>query len=231
MNEIERILKKRIHFMTEDPVHTNNVFLIFPILIILLLLLYYLFTSPVKNPTSVQEGIAKEIIRFHVIANSDSDKDQALKLKVKDAVVVALEEPLEDAGSIEDARNILIENIPLINQVALNNIKEEGYDYGVNVNLSDTYFPTKIYGDMTFPPGIYEAVRIEIGEAKGKNWWCVMFPPLCFVDGTYNVVPDKSKSQLKYVLTEKEYTSLMKKGKVKVKGKFKIQEIVTDWIR
>lgn len=203
-------------------------FIVFPILIISLLFLYYLFKMPVENPTSIQEGIAKEIIRFHVIANSDSDQDQALKLKVKDAVIEALAEPLKEVNSIDEARNILIEKIPHIQQIALDNIKAEGSSYGVNVSLSDTYFPAKIYGDMTFPPGVYEALRIEIGEAKGKNWWCVMFPPLCFIGGTYNIVPDKSKSQLKYVLNEEEYDSLTQNENVKVKGKFLFQELIRN---
>lgn len=231
MNKIKSIIN-RIN------ITKSRIFLVFPIFIAVLLFIYYLFdpspelkdSKAMEASSVIQEGIAKEIIRFHVLANSDSDEDQALKLKVKNAVVEGLKEPLEEAENIEEARNIVNQNISLVTQIALNIIKEEGYDYGVNVNLSDTYFPTKIYGDMTFPPGIYEALRIEIGEAKGKNWWCVMFPPLCFVDGTYSVVPEKSKEQLKYVLTEDEYASLAKEGKLKVKAKFKVQEVMKEWL-
>lgn len=224
--------------LTRKNIKRHQLFIIFPIIIATLLFLYYLFiptpeykgSKAMETSDSIQEGIAKEIIRFHVIANSDSGEDQTLKITVKNAIVDGLKEPLEDAKSIDEARSIIINNKPLIAQIALESIIDEGYSYSVNVNLENTYFPTKIYGDMTFPPGIYEALRVEIGEAKGKNWWCVMFPPLCFVDGTYSVVPDKSKDQLKYVLTEEEYTSLAKKGKIKVKAKFKIGETVKDWL-
>lgn len=228
----------KISFIKRINITRSKLFLLFPIFIATLLFLYYLLipaseyqgSKALETSSLVQEGIAKEIIRFHVIANSDSDEDQELKINVKNAIVEGLKEPLEDTKSIDEARSIIIDNIPLVTQIALDIIKEEGYNYSVNVNITDTYFPTKIYGDMTFPPGIYEALRVEIGKAKGKNWWCVMFPPLCFVDGTYSVVPDKSKDQLKYALTDEEYAALAKEGKIKVKAKFKIGETVQDWI-
>jgi len=179
------------------------------------------------HKTNIQEGIADSIIRFHVIANSDSDEDQSLKIKVKDTLVKSLSPVLGNTASIDEARNILLDHLDSIQETAEAVIKEEGYNYSVDVSLEDCYFPLKVYGDCTFPPGIYEALRVRIGEAKGKNWWCVMFPPLCFVDETYSVVDEKTDAQLKHLLTEEEYETLVKQKKP-VKVKFKLWESIKD---
>lgn len=173
--------------------------------------------------SDIQKGIAKEIIRFHVIANSDSDADQALKLKVKDKLVQSLSPLLNDASSIDEARNILNQNLDYIQETAETSIESNGYSYPVKVSLGDCYFPLKVYGNCTFPPGTYEALRVQIGEAEGKNWWCVMFPPLCFVDETYSVVDEKTDKKLKNVLTEEEYDTIVNQKKP-VKIKFKLWE-------
>ena len=113
-------------------------------------------------------------------------------------------------------------------------IKENGFTYTASASIEKGYFPLKVYGDLTLPPGEYEAVRIELGSASGRNWWCIMFPPLCFVDATYNVIPENSKEELKYVLTEEEYDSIFSnkndKEKVKVKVSFKLFSFLDKWI-
>lgn len=181
------------------------------------------------DSNAIQEGIANEIIRFHVIANSDKEEDQQLKLKVKDKVVTSMRGILDDTKSKDEAREKILENMDIIKEIAEDVIKENGYEYSVKVSLSNSYFPTKVYGDMTFPPGVYEALKIEIGVAEGKNWWCVMFPPLCFVDATYSIVPDESKEQLRDILTMDEYNSIANEGKVTVKVKFKFLEIIQSF--
>jgi stage II sporulation protein R len=178
---------------------------------ILLLLLYAVNAKPVTSAKAIQKGIASEIIRFHVIANSDSKEDQELKLKVKEEVVNYLRPILENAPNNKEARKIMIHQEPQIKRIAERVIGENGYSYPVKVSLGNSYFPTKVYGDLTFPPGVYEALKIEIGKAEGRNWWCVMFPPLCFVDATYSVVPEKSKGTLKHVLTDEEYDAVISK--------------------
>ncbi len=172
---------------------------------------------------SVQEGIAQEIIRFHVIANSDSTEDQALKYKVKDALVKELTPRLKTVTDITEGRRIIRSGLASIQTVAEKTISDNGYYYPVKVTLEPVYFPMKVYGDYTFPPGTYEALRVQIGEAAGKNWWCVMFPPLCFVDETYSIVDSDTDKQLKGLLTEEEYDAL-KGQKVSVKYKFKLWE-------
>jgi len=153
----------------------------------------------------VQEDIAKNIIRFHVRANSDSEFDQTLKLKVKDAVVSEMEPLLAASSSIDESRQIIEENKESIINRAKEVLQQEGTDYEVCAYFEKSYFPMKAYGDITFPPGEYEAFRIDIGEAAGKNWWCVLYPPLCFVEAAHGVLPEESKDKLKNVLTEEEY--------------------------
>lgn len=161
---------------------------------------------------SRQKGIADEIVRFHVIANSDSDADQALKMKIKEHVVTYLQETMGEATSVRQAKRIIQEKLPQITRVAKEKVIEEGYTYDVKAELANCYFPVKEYGDLTFPAGEYEALRIQIGESRGRNWWCVMYPSLCFVDSVYQVVPEESKEKLRMSLTEEEYSSLLDGG-------------------
>lgn len=159
-----------------------------------------------------QKGIAKEIVRLHVIANSDSDNDQKLKMRVKESVVMYLRETMGKAVTVEEAKEQIKEKLPQIEQIAKQKMQSEGYFYEVKAELGNCYFPVKQYGDLTFPAGQYEALRIEIGKSKGRNWWCVMYPSLCFVDSVYQIVPDESKEKLRTSLTAEEYDSLLDGG-------------------
>jgi stage II sporulation protein R len=198
-------------------------------LILVLLFLFVLSVAFAKNENKksdrLQEGIAKEIIRFHVIANSDSKEDQKLKLEIKEVVVKKLQGSLKSVKNINEARDIIDQELDNIEKIASEIAKEKGYTYKASAELTKCTFPIKKYGDMIFPPGEYETLRVKIGQSEGKNWWCVMFPTLCFIDGTYSVVPKESKEELKMVLTKEEYESLLTQGKNKVTVKFKIVEL------
>ena len=161
---------------------------------------------------TVTQGISESIIRFHVRANSDSEEDQEVKLKVKQAVVDYIRPMLSESESIDESRNILEKESVAIKEVAVSTLRDNGFDDDVRVYFERSYFPVKSYGDVTFPAGYYEAFRVDIGEAEGKNWWCVLYPPLCFVDAVYGVVPEESKEKLAGVLTEKEYKTVTDKG-------------------
>lgn len=161
-----------------------------------------------ESSREMQKEIASQIIRLHVIANSDSDSDQALKLQVRDAIITKLQQDLEGASTVEEARSIILTQMPQIEQTAQKVIKQQGYSYTAHLSLENRYFPVKIYGDLSFPAGEYEALCLEIGKAAGHNWWCVLFPSLCFVDETYAVVPEESKQRLQDTLTQEEYDSL-----------------------
>lgn len=166
--------------------------------------------NSVGSGKKIQKGIANNVIRFHVIANSDMEQDQELKLAVKDKIVASVRGELKEANDLESARKILKSKLTKMEKIAEQEMKKRGYSYKANATFSSTYFPVKSYGDLTFPDGEYEAVRVNLGEAKGKNWWCVMYPTLCFVDSTYQVVPEESKEVLKKDLTRDEYQSLLK---------------------
>ncbi len=176
----------------------------------------------------VQAGIASNIIRFHVRANSDTDTDQQLKIKVKNDIVSYIQPFLKDSCSIDESRQILSQHIEDIKDTALDTIHKEGFNYDVNVYFEKSYFPMKTYADVTFPPGEYEAFRIDIGEANGKNWWCVLYPPLCFVDSVYGQLPDTSKEELKNVLTDDEYNAITN---VQYKYKFKYLKFLNKLIK
>lgn len=178
------------------------------IVVIVTLMLTGYGSTALYDTAKLQAGIAEGIIRFHVRANSDSYEDQQLKLLVKDRVVTYLEPLLAASGSTQESREILENNTDEIRELALQTLQEEGSSYDVSVYFENSYFPMKSYGDITFPPGEYEAFRIDIGESEGKNWWCVLYPPLCFVDTSYGVLPDESKETLKNILTDDEYNAI-----------------------
>lgn len=164
----------------------------------------------VQPADAIQKGIASRIIRFHVRANSDTAQDQALKLAVKDAVVTYLRPLLAKSESVEESRQILANRAEEIKNVAQETLCSMGSSQTVQVYFENSYFPMKSYGDVTFPPGVYEAFRIDIGESAGKNWWCVLYPPLCFVDAAYGILPEESKQTLENVLTDDEYNAITK---------------------
>ncbi len=175
----------------------------------------------------VQAKLAHQFVRFHVIANSDSVEDQALKLKVRDRIIEQTKPLFEQSENIKQTKQKINENIMLIEAMAQEEVVKSGADYKVTVFFGNYPFPTKKYGDVTLPAGNYEALRIVIGEGAGKNWWCVLFPPLCFVDATHGEVPEDAKQHLKKVLTEEEYkiiTTAQNEGEIPVVIKFKIVE-------
>ncbi len=175
----------------------------------------------------VGKGLAENIIRLHVIANSDSPEDQALKRDVRDAVIAFMKESLEESESIEQTRLIINNNIDKIIQLSEKVIREKGKDYTVKAMLGTYPFPTRAYGDITLPAGNYQALRIIIGEGMGENWWCVLFPPLCFVDASHGTIPESAKEELRDVLTSEEYrivTSTDSDGDIPVRVRFKVLE-------
>ena len=129
-----------------------------------------------------QEVRRDDLIRLHVIANSDSPEDQALKLRVRDQLLLRFGQIFKDARTMDQARALIEANLEELEKTALAEINNQGYDYQVSAQLGIFPFPTKVYGNEVYPAGRYEALRVVIGEGKGANWWCVMFPPLCFVD-------------------------------------------------
>ena len=183
----------------------------------------------VKDINKISKGYKDKLIRFHVLANSDSDEDQELKLKVRDEIIKYLQPMLKQSKSLEQSEQIILSESENIKNIGENIIKENGYTYEVEVKLEYNNFPAKQYSNIVLPAGEYKALRILIGEAKGKNWWCVMFPPLCFVDENNGVIDKETDEKLRSVLTKEEYNLIAEDNIEKtkdVKMKFKIVEII-----
>lgn len=203
------------------------------ILIISLITVISLMTMTISSEAekieNVSENYKEKLIRFHVIANSDTDEDQELKLKVRDAVIAYLQPKLAKSSSIEESEAIIKDEYDELEKISKDIISENGYNYEVKVGITLSNFPAKQYSNIVLPAGEYKALKIVIGEGQGKNWWCVMFPPLCFVNEDNGVIDKETDEKLREVLTEEEYDLIAQKDKKessKVKAKFKIVEIL-----
>lgn len=149
--------------------------------------------------------IPKEAVRLRILANSDSDKDQALKRKVRDEVKSQIDGWVADLTSFEEARKVIQSHIPEIEKTVENTLKREGSKEAFQVKFSkNVKFPTKVYGDFIYPAGEYEAVLITIGKGEGANWWCVLFPPMCFLDFSSGTAVRKEEHVVKAESTEEE---------------------------
>lgn len=161
------------------------------------------------------ESISDEVFRLHILANSNSEADQQLKLKVRDEILIAGEELFNGCNSVEEAIKVCSENLDFFEQAAQKCIAENGAAYTVKATVDKEYFNTREYEKITLPSGIYNALKIEIGEAKGKNWWCVMFPAIC--------LPSVSEDEINEVLSEEEVKLINSNNKYEIR--FKIVEI------
>lgn len=177
----------------------------------------------------MQKEIAEKILRFHVLANSDVEQDQELKLKVRDAIGAYLSEPLKEVENLEECKALVSEELPQIVAVADETIEEAGYSYTTTAQITTTDFPEKTYGDYTFPAGEYEALEVTIGAGEGHNWWCVLYPNMCFRGSVYEVVEEDAKESLKEVLTPEEYQEVFTGGEVEVR--FKVVETCKDFLK
>lgn len=181
-----------------------------------------------RADSKMTEDISGKIIRFHVLANSDTKEDQELKLKVKDEIIKFIQPKLLESKSIEESREILLKSDEEIKKIADKIIKDNGYSYEVKTELQKENFPVKQYGDIVLPQGEYEAYRVLIGDYKGQNWWCVMFPPLCFVDVTKGQIEnEKTKEELGSVLDKNEM-EMVCDNKQNIEIKSKVFEIIKE---
>ena len=164
----------------------------------------------------MQKELADQVFRFHVLANSDSVEDQELKMKVKEEILTFMKEELPDSDNADDTKQWAMDHLEEIANVAQEVVLEEGYDYGIAAEVTECEFPEKSYGDVTFPAGEYETLRIEIGEGEGQNWWCVLYPNLCFINAVRAVVPKEGKQELKKILEEDTYDMITSKTRFKI---------------
>jgi len=192
------------------------------------LLILYISICAISYAKTVSSNISESVFRLHVIANSDSKEDQNLKYKVRDNLIEYMNTLVPNCSSKKDVIIVVSNHLSDFEQIAIDTIRKEGFDYTVNVSVGNFEFPTKTYGDVSFPAGFYDALKVEIGSAKGQNWWCVMFPPLCFVDVTSGIVPEESKEELKANLSEEEFALISADKSQDIQFKFKLLEFFTD---
>lgn len=168
----------------------------------------------------LQQEIADKIVRFHVLANSDTEADQNLKLAVRDTVGAKMSTLLSGADSREECEAIINTQMDEIIVTAKQVVQEEGYDYGVQAFLSNADFPVKTYGNYTFPAGKYKALEVVIGAGAGHNWWCVMYPNMCFSGSVYEVIDEEAEESLQEVLSPEEYEAVLQSGEYEVQFKY-----------
>ena len=196
--------------------------------LLIFLLFLYVFISARSYVSAVSTNLSDAVFRLHVIANSDTVEDQALKLQVRDALLDFMNDICANCSTKEEAIAIAQLHQVEFEKVATKTILDNGYNYSVKINIDNFYFPTKNYGDISLPAGLYDALRVEIGEAKGQNWWCVMFPTLCFIDISSGVVNEEAKENLEENLEKESYTIISNTNKSDIKFKFKIIEFFAE---
>ncbi len=160
--------------------------------------------------------LEKDVLRLHILANSDSYDDQLLKYAVRDAVLEKGSCYFENVYSLEDAKAVAVGCLPSIEEIARETVAEKGYDYTVTAEYENIYFDERVYENITMPAGVYNAVRINIGSAEGQNWWCVMYPPLC--------VPAASKDE-----SAEEYFTENEKEMLQEPQKFRYKLKCLEW--
>ena len=193
-------------------------------LVLIILFSIYVFICAFSYVNAVSANISSSVFRLHVIANSDSAEDQNLKYLVRDALIDYMNSVSKNSNSKDEAISIAYQHKSDFYKIAKKVINDNGYDYNVNISIGNFAFPTKNYGDISLPAGYYDALKVEIGNASGQNWWCVMFPPLCFVDISTGIVPEDSKETIKDSLHTEEYNLINSAQTADVKFKFKLLE-------
>ncbi len=193
-----------------------------------LLLFIYIFICAQSYVSAVSNNLSQAVFRLHVIANSDSDEDQTLKLKVRDSLLNYMNSICSNCTTKREAITLANEHKNEFQHIAEQTIAENGYDYPVKINIDNFFFPTKNYGDISLPAGFYDALRVEIGQAKGKNWWCVMFPSLCFIDVSSGIVDDKAKENLEENLDKESYNIISDETNSEIQFKFKLIEFFAE---
>lgn len=160
-----------------------------------------------QKDKNLSQRIAPSILRFHVLANSNSARDQQIKTDVKSFVLEALRScPASSKEELSSYINAYKEDLECQTNTYL---AEKGCNYHASINITESYFPTKAYGDLVLPCGTYDTVQVELGQARGRNWWCVLYPRLCFIDATHSILPEDSRKELKCLLSEDDYMALL----------------------
>lgn len=161
-----------------------------------------------KEQETLAGRLAPSLLRFHILADSDRNEDQQVKLEVRSLILDYMQDHLDRDAGKEETVQYLKDNKTEVEQLADRYLEEKGFGYQAKLELTNCYFPARAYGDMVFPCGYYDAARITLGSGKGHNWWCVLYPRLCFVDAVCSEVPVDTELALKGELSEGDYLAL-----------------------
>lgn len=161
-----------------------------------------------QEQEALAANLAPSVLRFHILADSDRNADQRVKLEVRSLILDYLGQALSPTATKEDTVNYLTEHVTTVEALANEYLKKQGFSYQAQLELTNCYFPMKAYGNMTFPAGYYDAARIILGKGQGHNWWCVLYPRFCFVDATCSEIPGETLTQLQEGLKQDDYLAL-----------------------
>ena len=198
------------------------------LLLIFLLFIYTIFCAQ-SYSNAISSELSNAVFRLHILANSNSPEDQQLKLKVRDSLLEYMNNLTSDCSTKEEVITLANEHKNDFKIIAENVIAENGYNYPIAIKINNFYFPTKSYGDISLPSGYYDALRVEIGNAEGQNWWCVMFPSLCFIDISSGIVSSDGKEKLENNLDSESYELISEnQTSPEFKFKFKLLELFSQ---
>ena len=196
------------------------------IFVFIILILCLILFSAQSYAKTISSDLSNNFFRLHILANSDSVEDQELKLKVRDKIIEYMNN--HNFTSKEDAIYYVENNLSELYKIAKNTINDNGYNYSINIEVGNFYFPTKTYGNLSLPAGFYDGIKIEIGNAEGQNWWCSLFPPLCFVDISSGIIEETDLNVLEKELSNEEFNLITEQNtsNTDIKFKFKIIELL-----
>ena len=196
-------------------------------ILILSVCICLLFVALSVMPVHGEAEIYDEVLRLHVVANSDSDSDQALKLDVRDGIIEVTRELTADCHGLEQTSAVVSENLSVIAEEAQRIIQANGYSYDVEVRIGREEYPRKTYASLCFPAGEYLSLQVLIGDAAGQNWWCVLFPPLC-LDAASSSNED---AFISVGFTPEQYKVITETDSPKYKARFKLLEVIEDIVK
>lgn len=197
-------------------------------IILTLLFCLYVYINAFFYVIKVSSNLSDNVFRLHIIANSNSEIDQNLKYKVRDNLVKYMNTVCNNFVSKEETINYILSHFSDFEEIVNKTIKNYGFNYTSKLEIGNFKFPTKTYGDISLPSGNYDALEVKIGKAEGKNWWCVLYPSLCFIDTDLSIVPEESKSKLKNSLGEEEYALISDNENPSINFKFKLVDFFTS---
>lgn len=180
-------------------------------------------------PVHGEAQIYDSVLRLHVLANSDSEEDQTLKLCVRDRLVALTDELVGQCDSLEQTVSVIDENLEKIRKCAEDEVRRRGYGYTVEVSLCKEEYPTRTYASLCFPSGEYTSLQVKIGEAQGQNWWCVLFPPLC-LDAAKKQKSDED-AFIAVGLSEEQYKIITQTDSPKYQVRFKLLEVIREGLK